>query len=64
MGRLVLELKPFESIYIGDIIITLVKDKGSRIKLALEAPAHVRILRKQGVRDGLQNTESQEAKKT
>jgi carbon storage regulator CsrA len=43
---LVLSRKSGEKIIIGDnIVVTVLETKGNRVRLALEAPGHVRILR-------------------
>lgn len=45
---LVLGRKPGESVRIGDeIVITVLAIEGDRIKLGIEAPAEVRILRQE-----------------
>ena len=43
---LVLERKPGETIMIGDdIVVRLVRVSGNRVKLGIEAPKHVLVLR-------------------
>lgn len=46
MGNLALARRPGESIAIGpDIVVTVTKIEHSKVRLAIEAPAHVRIMR-------------------
>jgi carbon storage regulator len=45
---LVLSRKPGEKIHIGsDIVLTVVEVRGNRVRLAIDAPDDVRILRRE-----------------
>lgn len=46
-GLLILTRKPGESIYIGDIKVTVVEVKGPQIRLGIKAPKEVRIYREE-----------------
>lgn len=44
---LILTRKPGESIYIGDIKVTIVEMKGNQIRVGIDAPPEVRIYREE-----------------
>ena len=44
---LILTRKPGESLYIGDIKVTIVEIKGHQIRVGIDAPAEVRIYREE-----------------
>ncbi len=57
---LVLTRKTEEKIYVGnDIVITIVQVKGDRVRLGIEAPKHVRVLREE-VAHAIQREEQQQ----
>lgn len=61
---LVLTRKPQEKIRIGDdIVITVIKSKGQGVRLGIEAPAEVSILRGElaAARDSFQKSDEAEA---
>ncbi len=56
---LVLTRKPEEKIYVGnDIVITIVQVKGDRVRLGIEAPKNVRVLREE-VANAIQKEQAQ-----
>jgi carbon storage regulator len=44
-GMCVLTRKPGETVVIGNVIVTFIRLKGGAIRLGIEAPSDVRILR-------------------
>jgi len=61
---LVLSRKPGENILIGtDIVITLVEVVGNRVKIGIDAPAEVAILRGE-LRNGMEAPHSSRARST
>ena len=44
---LILTRKPGESLYIGDVKVTIVGQKGNQIRIGIEAPQDVRIYREE-----------------
>jgi carbon storage regulator len=44
-GRLILTRRPGQRTFVGDVIVTVVEVQGDAVRLALEAPRDVTILR-------------------
>ena len=59
MSRLVLNVKEFESVYIGDnIVVTLVEARGKGFRIAFDVPSDIPVLR-EAVLMRLQNEQRQ-----
>lgn len=60
---LVLQRKVGESIYIGDdVLITLQDISGDRVKISIDAPREISIVRKELIDAAKQNEEAKESK--